>query len=199
MVNIALNKWKLVMQKKKNARVQYVHIPKTGGTFVKNVLQKTNITPTSMYTIGSHPSYKNKKNINFTIIRHPVERLESFLNYKYGRTKHMLDTPKKKATLNKIVSNMNVKKMRNIKKKFRPITHYTKNIDIFITINMLADLLLFFKYDIEIENYRYKNVSTKVRGTLNKKNRAKIEELYKKDMNLYNRLIQKKQIYGTIY
>ena len=193
-----LNNWKRVCQTKNHVPINYVHIPKTGGTFVNYVLAQTKIKPTSMYTKGSHPSKKNKNNINFTVIRHPVDRFESYLNYKYGRGIHNLDRPKKKASLNKIVSNMTIKQLKNFKKKFRPIKHYSKNIDIFITINMFNYLLLFLKYDIDIENCKYKNVSLKVRGSLNKRNRAIIEEFYKEDMILYNNLKRKKLIYEPV-
>ena len=61
MVKHVFKKWEMVKQKKKNTHIQYVHIPKTGGTFVKYILNATKITPTSKYTKGSHPSNKNKK------------------------------------------------------------------------------------------------------------------------------------------
>ena len=117
-----------------------------------------------------------------------MDRFESFLNYKYVKIKHRFDTPTKKISLNKIVSNMSVNQMQNIKKKFRPIKHYSKDIDIFITINMFSRLLLFFGYEIKLGDYKHKNVSKKVRGILNTKNRAIIEDLYKEDMNLYKKL-----------
>jgi hypothetical protein len=198
MVNQILTYWKKIKKKKKHVPINYTHIPKTGGTFVKYVLGSTKIKPTSMYTEGSHPKNKNIKYINFTVIRHPVDRIESYLNFKYGMNKHKLDTIKIKASLNKIVSNMNKKQLKQLKKKFKPMKYYSKNVDIFITINMLKYFLLFFGYNIDLEDIKYKNVSAKVRGSLNKKNRAIIEYLYKEDMNLYNNLKRKKLIYEPI-
>lgn len=195
MVNPILTHWKKIKIKKKQVPVHYVHIPKTGGTYVKNILMQTRIKPTSLYTEGSHPTFKNKKYINFTVVRHPADRFESYLNFKYGKTKHKLDNKEKKASLNKIVSNMNKKQLKQIKKKFKPMKKYSKNIDIFITINMLNYFLSFLKYKLDFEDVKYKNVSKKIRGSLNKKNRAIIENLYKEDMNLYNNLKRKKLIY----
>ena len=194
-----ISRWIKVSNKKKNVPIYYVHIPKTGGTFVNYVLRSTNIKSTNIFSQASHPRYKNKKNINFTVIRHPIERFESYLNFKYGKTKHRLDTTTKTASLNKIVSNMNKREIKQLKKKFRPIKYYSKDIDIFITINMFSKFLLFFGYNLELQNYKHKNVSDKIRGSLNKKNRTKIEELYKEDMKLYNNLIQKKLIYEDNY
>ena len=55
--------------------------------------------------------------------------------------------------------------------------------------------LLFFGYEIDLEDYKHKNVSTKCRGILNSKYRKIIEDLYKEDMKLYNKLKRQKKIF----
>ena len=60
--NAAIRKWKKVQQRKSGAYIEYVHIPKTGGTFVKSVLSHTKIIP-----VGSrrHMRGNEKKKYKF--------------------------------------------------------------------------------------------------------------------------------------
>jgi hypothetical protein len=196
--NAAIRKWKRIQRRKPTAYIEYVHIPKTGGTFVKSILSHTKIISISSYTKGTHARATNVKNINFTVIRHPVDRFESYMNYKYGGKVLPLDRKKTKTSLNEIFSNMSLKRLEKIKKKFFPLIYYLKNIDIIITINMLNDFLGHLGYDIDSKDYNLKNISVKKRGYLNRKNRAIIADLYKEDMNLYNNLKQRQLIYEPI-
>ena len=124
--NTAIRKWKRVQQRKSGAYIEYVHIPKTGGTFVKDILRHTKIRSASNYTKGTHSIATNKKNIIFTVIRHPVDRFESFLNYRLKGKRARKDWPKKvecaykekTLSLNKIVAKMT----RNEILSFSPFT-----------------------------------------------------------------------------
>ena len=65
----------------KNKRLIFVHTPKCGGSFVRLILKRFNITST-----GQHQRARGKDQktyITFTDIRNPVDRFESFMNYSF--------------------------------------------------------------------------------------------------------------------
>ena len=75
---------------------------------------------------------------------------------------------------------------------FKPYTslcYWSKNIDIFITIDKLEQFLSFFGYKINITEFQYKNVSNKIRGKFNEATKKRISNLYSDDMILFRRVI----------
>ena len=197
-----IKRWNFVKKNKKNKSIRYVHIPKTGGTSVVNILKHTNILPTSYYTKSSHV-LGSPNNLNFTVIRHPVDRFESFLNYRLDEKRPRKDWPKKlrylykkkynNVTLNEIVLKMKKQDILRFK-PFNTIKHYSRNVDIFITIDKLEKFLHFFGYKVNVEEFKKRNVSTKTRGILNDKMRNKIAKIFNEDMVLYNNLKKYKLI-----
>ena len=58
-------------------KIQYIHIPKTGGTFVLNCLFSTN------NLIAEHKKLENNNKIILSCIRNPYVFYESFFNFFY--------------------------------------------------------------------------------------------------------------------
>jgi hypothetical protein len=58
-------------------------------------------------------------------------------------------------------------------------------VSIFLVVDELHEFLSMFGYSYDPSNYERKNVSRKVRGSFNEKNRKRIAKLYKKDWILY--------------
>ena len=77
---------------------------------------------------------------------------------------------------------------------FKTITYYTKDIDIFITIDKLEKFLHFFGHKVNVDAFKKQNVSPKTRGTFSDKTRQRIARIYHDDMLLYNKLKRKKLI-----
>ena len=75
-------------------------------------------------------------------------------------------------------------------KPYRTLCYWSKNIDIFITIDKLEEFLSFFGYKIDIINFEKRNVSNKIRGTFNKVTKNRISKLYRQDMALFNSVIK---------
>lgn len=74
-------------------------------------------------------------------------------------------------------------------KPYNSLCHWSENIDIFITIDKLEKFLLFFGYKVTIKEFEKRNVSKKVRGSLNKHSKDRISKLYSRDMVLFKRKI----------
>ena len=152
-----------------NDKLIFIHTPKTGGTFTRQVLRDLKIKNRGHH----HATYKEfDKNITFTIIREPVARFESFLNYRLQAKNPRKDWPQKikyvyqdsSITLNNIVSKCTDNELKNFS-PYRSLNYWSKNINIFITIDQLFDFLSFFGYKCDIAKYSKKNVSNKNRGT----------------------------------
>ena len=200
-----MQNWRRIKRKKRNRPIDFVHVPKTGGTFVKHVLKQTNIGETSKYgnAIKTHTQRKNIHNINFTVIRHPVDRFESFLNFRLNEKRARTDWPKKlrkiynknnkNTSLDEIVAKMTKTDILKFS-PFKTITYYTKDVDIFITIDKLEKFLHFFGYKVNVDAFKKQNVSPKTRGKFSDKTRQRIAKIYHEDMLLYNKLKRKKLI-----
>jgi len=163
----------------------FVHTPKCGGTYVRSILKDLNIK-----NKGHHVATMNE-GIHFTVIRHPVDRFESLLNYRLGRRGPREDWPKSlyslygsdTRTLNAIVDHMSDVEITSFM-PYRSLTYWTQNVDICITIDELKEFLQLFGYTYD--DHTPKNVSIKTRGMLNDKNRERIKHLYRNDMTLFN-------------
>ena len=187
--------WKSIINKKnknkKKCRLVFIHTPKCGGTYAEKILRNLGIT-----TKGHKQAVKNE-GITFTIIRDPIKRFESLLNYRLGKKEIADDWPKRlryvynnnNITLNEIVSKMTDTEIRKFK-PFRTLVFWSKNVDIFITIEQLHKFLQFFGYNYNENKYNKTNVSKKIRGTLNEEMRLRISKLYSEDVALFKNVIR---------
>ena len=97
----------LITNKKKE--LVFIHTPKCAGSYVSTILSHLKIKNNA-----HKQATPNDKYIYFTVIRDPVERFESLLNYRLGEKKPRRDWPKKLSyvykdkniNLNEIVSKM---------------------------------------------------------------------------------------------
>lgn len=183
--------WKKITEIKKTRIVTFIHTPKCGGTFVGSILKTTNIK-------NKCHNQADPKNdgITFTVIRNPIERFESLMNYRLDESNPRVDWPKslryvyndKSISLNEIVGKMTDSEILGFK-PYRSLCFWSKNIDIFITIDKLEELLSFFGYKINIKEFQHKNISNKIRGKFNEVTKKRISNLYSDDMILYRRVI----------
>ena len=187
--------------KKPSAKLTFIHTPKTGGTCIVKILKHLRIRPNEM--IYHHRAPKNTKNITFTVIRDPISRLKSLLNYRLGNdpipinARH--DWParlryireRRTINLNKTVSLFKDRELVNFH-PFKTLTYWTKNVDILITIDQLKQFLHFFGYNYNSSKFDKKNVSPKTRGDFSIATRNRIKRLYNKDVILYNNFLQHK-------
>jgi hypothetical protein len=168
----------------------FIHTPKCGGSYVSSVL-----TSLKIQNIGHNQATGNENGITFTVIRNPVDRFESLLNYRLSEPTPRNDWPmrlrhvynNKNITLNEIVSNMNSTEILGFY-PFKTLTYWTKNIDIIITIEQLPEMLKYFGYTYDTNSFKPANVSNKLRGTLNKDNVEKLRKIYYNDLVLYNKI-----------
>ena len=187
----SIHHWESILNKKKNQSLVFIHTPKCGGTFANKILRDLNIK-----TKGHNRALENE-GITFTIIRDPIERFESLMNYRLDGKKPWGDWPKrlhyvynnKNISLNEIISKMSNNEIVGFK-PYHSLTFWSKNIDIFITINQLHKFLTFFGYNYNPDNYKKQNVSNKIRGKFNNKTKKRIEKLYYNDILLFNKVIK---------
>jgi hypothetical protein len=183
--------WKDVVDRKKTTKLVFIHIPKCGGTYACKIFDDLNICN------KHHALAIEHKGINFTIIRDPVDRFESLLNYRLDEPTPRHDWPQHLQhvyydvgiTLNEIVSKMNDNEIVSFT-PYNSLVYWSKNIDIFITINQLPDFLDFFGYNYDKDKYSKINVSNKLRGKFDDDTRSRIKQLYIDDVLLFNTVIQ---------
>lgn len=182
-----------LMQDKNTKELIFVHTPKCAGSYVSGILSQLKIK-----NIGHSQAIPNESNIYFTVIRNPVERFESLLNYRLGETlprndwpKHLLYVYADKDTiqLNEIVSKMTDEEILGFL-PYRTINYWTKNVDIIITLDNLPKMLKYFGYTYDKSLFKPNNISNKIRGKLNQENKDRINILFKDDNLLYNKVIK---------
>ena len=148
------NYWKKILEQKENKDLIFVHTPKCGGTFVEEVLKKFKIKN------KRHNQALENEGITFTVIRNPIERFESLINYRLNESKPRRDWPNslryiwkdKSINLNEIVEKLSDSNILNFK-PYRTLCYWSKNIDIFITIDKLEEFLSFCGYKIDLTNF----------------------------------------------
>lgn len=169
----------------------FIHTPKCAGTYVANILRHLNIKNNN-----HNQAIPDNKYIYFTVIRNPVERFESLLNYRLGEETPRGDWPNrlsyvyrnKSIKLDEIVSKMTDNEILAFK-PYRTLNYWTTNVDIIVTIDNLSKLLEYFGYNYDITLFEKKNISNKLRGKLNEKNKDRIKNLFTDDFELYNKVI----------
>ena len=176
--------------KENKKELVFIHTPKCAGTYVSNILSHLKIKNN-----GHTQAIPNNNYIYFTVIRNPVERFESLLNYRLDEKNPRNDWPKhlsyvyddKSINLNNIVSKMSDREILGFS-PFKTINYWTTNVDIIITLDNLQKMLEYFGYTYDINSFKSMNVSNKIRGKINQKNNNKLTNLFNSDVNLYNKV-----------
>ena len=175
--------WDQLLQSKK--QLVFIHTPKCGGTYVRNILHHLTLP-----NVG-HSKITDDNTITFTVIRDPIERYESLINYRlrYKLLPNEFDYVYEDTsiTLNDIVSSMTDEEILG----FRPystLTYWSQDVDI-ITIEHLPTLLRHFGYTYDINLFEKANVSPKLRGKFNSQIITRLKKLYHDDILLYNKVI----------
>ena len=184
------NYWNKITGIKKHP-LTFIHTPKCGGSFVSSILKTINIK-----SKGHTRADPKNDGITFTVIRNPIERFESLINYRLNESNPRCDFPKSlryvykdtSISLNEIVGKMTDSEILGFS-PYRSLCFWSKNIDIFITIDKLEEFLSFFGYKINITEFQHRNVSKKTRGKFNEATKKRISNLYSDDMVLYRRVI----------
>lgn len=204
-----MQKWKTKILEKIKKQIEngkklnYIHIPKTAGTFVRWII--TENFPEIGY-IQHKQAPINDNNVYFTTIREPTERLESLFNMvfwyndKVDPTKLKIHIPKhlhyvfekKNVSLNNLISLMTDAELTTSLGNFQTLKHYSKNVDLLITIDEFLPTLQFLGFDLK-KQYPKNNVSEKNRGTFSKQTKERIEKLYKDDVKLWKLWTRKDQ------
>lgn len=169
----------------------FIHTPKCAGSYVSNILSYLKIKNN-----GHNQATPNNKFIYFTVIRNPVERFESLLNYRLDEKIPRNDWPKhlsyvyydKNVNLDKIVSNMTDKEILGFS-PYKTIKHWTKNVDIVVTLDNLSKMLEYFGYEYDVNYFKPSNVSNKIRGKINQQNKDRLKKLFKDDVEIYDMVI----------
>jgi len=181
--------WEKIRNESPDSKLMFIHTPKCGGSYVSKILNDLNISKK-----GHHQAIKNEY-IHFTVIRDPIDRFKSLLNYRLGEKEPRRDWPKQlcyayndtNVTLNELVSKMTDEEILGFR-PFSTLIFWTTNTDIIITIDQLYELLSFFGYNYDETQYKPINVSVKIRGDFNDDTRNRIAQLYNDDVLLFNKV-----------
>jgi hypothetical protein len=179
-----------VLKNKNNKELIFIHTPKCAGSYISNILSHLKIK-----NKGHNQAIQNE-GITFTVIRDPIKRFESLLNYRLDQGTPRADWPKrlsyvyinKTIQLNEIISKMTDIEILSFL-PYRTLSYWTKNVDIIITLENLPKMLEYFGYTYDINLFKPNNVSNKVRGDLNQQNKNRLNRLFKNDVMLYNIVI----------
>ena len=124
----------------------FIHTPKCAGSYVSTILSHLKIKNN-----GHTQATPNNKFIYFTVIRNPVERFESLLNYRLDEKNPRNDFPKhlsyvhydKNVNLDEIVSKMTDAEILGFS-PYKTIDYWTKHVDIIVTLDNLSKMLEYF-------------------------------------------------------
>ena len=185
--------WEKVKHGKKDQPLVFIHTPKCGGTYARIVLGDLGIKN------KRHRQAVKDEGIAFTIIREPIARFESLMNYRLAEAEPRKDWPAglkyayedKTVTLNEVVNKMTDEEIVGFV-PYRSLEYWVKNVDICITIDKLHSFLTHFGYVYSPDLYEPQNVSKKTRGKFNDEVRARLSKLYEKDILIYNAKILNK-------
>jgi len=168
-------------------KLSFIHAPKCGGCTASQYINQCNIKN------KGHNIVNENDELTFAIIRDPIKRFESLLNYRLGEERPRFDFPKrlrhvhfnKSITLNEIITELTIDDI-NILKPYKTLVYWCQNVDLLITIEELNETIELLGFTINNTNFKDINVSIKERGTLNEESKEKIAEFYKEDIELYN-------------
>jgi len=167
-------------------KISFIHTPKCAGTYAGKFMELCQINN------KFHQRANENDDITFTIIRDPVERFESFLNYRLGKGKSAGFPRKLKycftdqsVTLNEIINKLTQEDIISFD-PYKTLVYWSHKVDLLITIDELEETLKLLGYDIDGHQFPKLNVSKKERGTINEENKEKLRNFYAEDIKLYN-------------
>ncbi len=183
--------WEKVKQNKKDQPLVFIHTPKCGGTYASSVLGDLGIK--NKHQTKKHRQAVKDEGITFTIIREPIARFESLMNYRLAEDQPRKDWPAdlkyayldETVTLNEVVNKMTDEQITGFA-PYRSLDYWVKNVDICITIDKLQSFLAHFGYVYSPDAYEKQNVSKKTRGKFNDEVKARLSNSYEKDISIYN-------------
>lgn len=189
---MVLPEWKinlinnLLIQIKNGKKLIFVHIPKCAGTYASQYLSELNIPN------RGHSKNINKDEVTFAIIRHPINRFESLLNYRLNEKKPRSDWPQslnyayenKSISLDEIINKMTDKDIISFS-PYRTLEYWTEGIDLLLSIEEFIPALKLFGYKIN-KIYDKLNVSNKERGNISNENKQRLSIIFYKDIQIYN-------------
>ncbi len=181
-----LPEWKKkIIEENRGKKIVFVHTPKCAGSFVNRYCDDLGIK-----SIKHNLAEKKTDTFYFTVIRDPLARFESFLNYRLGNgNKHSFDErlhpifKNKSISLNKIVKKM-VKSDFQRFYPYKTLKYWSQNCQLLITIDELFDFFRELGYH-DFVIHPKENVSPKLRGTFNLNMIKKLQNIYKKDIEIY--------------
>ena len=187
-----MRKWKLkyldeLVKHKDATKLTFIHTPKCAGTYAGDVLERLNIR-----NKGHTRAINLKQNeLTFTIIRDPVSRFESLLNFRFAQDPridwptHLLPAFNNRSlSLNWFVNHMTNEQLVSFK-PYMTLAFWTQNVDICLTIDELKPFLehLGHRFPDDIEP---RNISIKRRGSFNEQVKKKLAKLFGYDYQIYN-------------
>ena len=180
-----------MIKNKDKKELVFIHTPKCAGSYIGNILSYLKIK-----NLGHHQAIPNKKYIYFTVIRNPVERFESLLNYRLNEKTPRNDWPKHLSyvyddiniKLDDIISQMTDEEILGFS-PYKTINYWIKNVDIIITLDNLPKILEYFGYTYDVNLFNPVNVSNKIRGKINQQNKDRLQNIFNDDVNIYNMVI----------
>ena len=188
--------WKKIKESNPNKKLHFIHTPKCGGTYVRQICKKLNIIHKNK---GHQHLTQKSPHITFTVIRDPVKRFESLLNYRLSikirdnwpnHLRDVYDYPK--IGLNTIVRHMSDKDITGFH-PYHTLCYWGNHVNIFITIDKLHEFLTFFGYDYNPQEFVTKKVSQKTRGTFNNQTIARVSRIFQKDIAFYKKKTGEKE------
>lgn len=170
-------------------KLGFFHIPKTGGTYARTIIDKFDIK----YYYHNLPT-GDEPEITFTIIRHPIERFESFLNYILQEGVPRETFPDKlcwmyrdkSVTLDEMVEKMTDDELMILTGVgYNKLVEWDK-VNHKFTIEGLKPFLNSHGY--HYTDIHKINVSKKERGQFSSDTKERLEILFKEDIDYFNTL-----------
>ena len=184
--------WKIAIIKKmyreiKNGKkLKFIHIPKCAGSYASQYIEYFKIIN------NGHKVANEYDEITIGIIRNPIQRFESFLNFRLSKDTPGRDWPKrlhylhydKTKSLNDIIEKLSPYEILSFD-PFKTYLYWTQNIKLLVTINEFLPALHLLGYSTD-KKFPKMNVSDKNRGTLSEESIHKLKKILKIDMKIYN-------------
>lgn len=174
-----------------NTNLTFVHTPKCGGTYVRSILNQI----PSINVKKDHHTADSQDRLTFTVMRDPVERFESLINYRLQEPRPRSDWPTqvRNAFQNITLSSDEVVRLMSDDdilgfSPYRSLKYYAKGVDILLSIQQLPAFLAAFGFYYDETQYPKKNTSPRLRGKFSKATVERIQELFADDVILWRRL-----------